>query len=259
VTLEPLQGEAGVIAPPGCFLSRVNALCQRNDVLMIADRIQTGLGRTGHWFASIAGGLEPDIITLAKLLGGGIAATGTMIARKRIFAKTLVGLASKRHSNTFGGNSFAMVVGLKALEILFSQNLPERSARLGVIGLERLQALQAKYPDLLEAVRGAGLLMALQFKTVMPEKMIPGLGELISEATGVLGCRTLYRGGVTANFSLSAKRVIRLCPALNMPEDIFERIFCSIEKSVEQNPTANHMLLKFPADRLYKLGKLALK
>ena len=116
VILEPLQGEAGVIAPPVHFLSRVNALCQRNEILMIADEIQTGLGRTGHWFASIAGGLEPDIITLAKPLGGGIAATGTTIARKWIFAKMLAGFASKRHSNTFGGNSFAMAVGLKSLE-----------------------------------------------------------------------------------------------------------------------------------------------
>jgi putrescine aminotransferase len=259
VILEPLQGEAGVIAPPARFLPRVNALCQRNGILMIADEIQTGLGRTGHWFASIAGGLEPDIITLAKPLGGGIAATGTTIARKWIFAKTLAGFASKRHSNTFGGNSFAMAVGLKSLEILVSENLPERSARLGAIGLERLQALQAKYPNLLEAVRGAGLLMALQFKTVVPEKMIPGLGEIISEATGVLGCRTLYRGGVTANFSLSAKREIRLSPALNMPEEVFDRMISRIETIAERNPTANHMLRTFPADRLYRLAKLALK
>jgi acetylornithine/succinyldiaminopimelate/putrescine aminotransferase len=257
--LEPTQGEAGVIAPPARFLSRVNALCQSNGILMVADEIQTGLGRTGHWFASIAGGLEPDIVTLAKPLGGGIAATGATIARKWIYAKTLSGFASKRHSNTFGGNSFAMAVGLKSLEILVTENLPERSQRLGAIGLERLQALQIKYPKLLEAVRGAGMLMALQFKTVVPEKVIPGLSEIISEASGVLGCRTLYLGGVTANFSMSAKRVIRLSPALNMPQDIFERMISSIEKSAEHNPTANHMLRRFPMDRLYRLGKLALK
>jgi acetylornithine/succinyldiaminopimelate/putrescine aminotransferase len=259
VILEPLQGEAGVIAPPARFLARVNALCKQNDILIIADEIQTGLGRTGHWFASLAGGLEPDIVTLAKPLGGGIAATGATIARKWIFAKTLAGFASKRHSNTFGGNSFAMAVGLKSLEILVSENLPERSARLGAIGLERLQALQAKYPKLLEAVRGSGMLMALQFKTVVPEKMVPGLGEIISEASGALGCRTLYLGGVTANFSLSAKRVIRLSPALTMPEEVFDRMVRSIEKSAERNPTANHMLRRFPPDRLYRLGKLALK
>lgn len=259
VILEPLQGEAGVIAPPADFLPRVNALCRRHEILMIADEIQTGLGRTGHWFASIAGGLEPDIITLAKPLGGGIAATGTTIARKWIFAKTLAGFASKRHSNTFGGNSFAMAVGLKSLEILVSENLPEPSQRLGAIGLKRLQAIQAKYPNLLEAVRGAGLLMALQFKTVLPGKTIPVLGEMISEASGVLGCRTLYAGGVTANFSLSAKRVIRLSPALNMPDEVFERMIVSIEGSAERNPTANHMLRQFPVDRLYRLGKLALK
>jgi acetylornithine/succinyldiaminopimelate/putrescine aminotransferase len=102
-------------------------------------------------------------------------------------------------------------------------------------------------------------LMALQFKTVVPEKMIPGLSEIISEASGALGCRTLYLGGVTANFSLSAKRVIRLSPALTMPEEVFERMIRSIEKSAERNPSANHMLRRFPPDRMYRLGKLALK
>ena len=101
--------------------------------------------------------------------------------------------------------------------------------------------------------------MALQFKTVLPGKTIPVLGEMISEASGVLGCRTLYAGGVTANFSLSAKRVIRLSPALNMPDEVFERMIVSIEGSAARNPTANHMLRQFPVDRLYRLGKLALK
>lgn len=257
VILEPIQGEAGVIVPPSDFLGRVNDLCKQHGILLVADEIQTGLGRTGHWFASIAGGLEPDIITLAKPLGGGITAVGATIARSWIVGKTLGGFSAKRHSNTFGGNSLAMAIGVKALELLVDENLVERSQRLGAKGLERLKALQVKYPNLLEAVRGAGLLMALQFRTVVPPKMIPGLEEIVSELSGGLGVRMLYEGGVTANFSLSSKRVIRLTPALTMPEDVFERMLGSVEQSAERYRDANAMLRKMPIDRLYRLAKLA--
>jgi acetylornithine/succinyldiaminopimelate/putrescine aminotransferase len=257
VILEPTQGEAGVISPPSDFLARVNELCKKHGILMVADEIQTGLGRTGHWFASIAAGLEPDIITLAKPLGGGITAVGATIARSWIVGKTLGGFSSKRHSNTFGGNSLAMAIGLKALELLVDENLPERSQRLGAKGLERLRALQIKYPNLLEAVRGAGLLMALQFKTVIPPKIIPGLEELVSELSGGLGMRMLYEGGVTANFSLSSKRVIRLTPALTMPDDVFERMLNRVEQTAERYRDANTMLRRTPIDRLYRLGKIA--
>jgi putrescine aminotransferase len=257
VILEPLQGEAGVISPPADFLARVNAVCKQHGILIVADEIQTGLGRTGHWFASVAGGLEPDIVTLAKPLGGGMVPIGATIARRSIVARTLGGFSSKRHSNTFGGNSLSMAVGLRSLEILVSENLPERSRRLGAVGLQRLQALQQKYPKLLEAVRGAGMLMALQFKTVVPPRIIPGLEELVSELSGGLGCRALYVGGVTANFSLSAKRVIRLSPALTMPEDVFETMLQRLEATAERHPTANHMLRSMPMDRLYRLGRLA--
>jgi hypothetical protein len=97
----------------------------------------------------------------------------------------------------------------------------------------------------------------LQFKTVLPPKMIPGLEELVSELSGGLGVRMLYEGGVTANFSMSSKRVIRLSPALTMPEEVFERMLSRVEQSAERHRDANAMLRKMPLDRLYRLGKLA--
>jgi ornithine--oxo-acid transaminase len=87
--------------------------------------------------------------------------------------------------------------------------------------------------------------------------MIPGLEELVCELSGGLGMRMLYEGGVTANFSLSSKRVIRLTPALTMPEDVFERMLASVEQTAERYTDANAMLRKMPLDRLYRLGKLA--
>ncbi len=256
VMLEPVQGEAGVIAPPDGFLAEIGRLCRKHGILIIADEIQTGLGRTGHYFASIAAGLEPDIITLAKPLGGGILAIGATIARKTIFNKTLAGFSSKRHSNTFGGNSISMALGMKCLELIIDNDLPERSARLGAMALERFKVLKEKYPTLLEDVRGAGLLIALQFRTVLPPKMIPGLEELVGELSGALGVRMIYEGGVVANFALSSKRVARFTPALNMPEDIFERLVSNVEKTIHGYKTANTMLRRMPLDRLIRLGRL---
>lgn len=258
VIVEPTQGEAGVISPPPGFLRGLGALCERHGILVIADEIQTGLGRTGHWFASLADDLEPDIITLAKPLGGGMTAVGATIARRAVYAKTLAGFTSKRHSNTFGGNSLAMAIGVKSLEMLVAENLPERSKLLGEQGLERLQALQQKYPNLLEAVRGTGLLMALQFRPVLPQRIVPGLSELIGELSGLLGLRTVFEGGVIANASLSSKRVVRLTPALNIPEALYAQVFERIGGACERNPTANHMLRQMPVDRLYHLGRLGL-
>ncbi len=256
VILEPIQGEAGVISPPTGFLAGVGDICRKNGIIVIADEIQTGLGRTGHYFASIADGLEPDIITLAKPLGGGIVPIGATIARKKIFNALFAGLSSKLHSNTFGGNSLAMAIGIRCLELIVDQNLPARSARLGKLGLERLYALKAKYPALLEDVRGAGLLLALQFRTVLPPKIIPGLEELVSELSGILAVRTIYEGGVVANFSISSKRVARLTPALNIPEDVFERLISSVESTMVSCKTANTMLRRMPLDRLYRLARL---
>jgi acetylornithine/succinyldiaminopimelate/putrescine aminotransferase len=258
VMVEPTQGEAGVITPQQGFLAGVGELCRKHGILIIADEIQTGLGRTGHYFASLAAGLEPDVLTLAKPLGGGMVAIGATIARKNIFAKTLAGFSSKRHSNTFGGNSLAMAMGMKALEIIIEGNLPERSLRLGKIAFERLYALKDRYPALLEDVRGAGLLLALQFRTVLPPKIVPGLEELVGELSGALGVRMIYEGGVVANFSLSSKRVARFTPALNMPDDVFERMLKNVEETLGSYKTANTMLRRMPLDRLYRLGKLGL-
>ena len=256
VIVEPTQGEAGVIRPTEGFLAGIGHLCQKNGILTIADEIQTGLGRTGHYFASLAAGLEPDIITLAKPLGGGIMAIGATIARKEIFNKTLAGFSSKRHSNTFGGNSLAMATGMRCLELIIDGDLPARSARLGKMAFERLYALKDKYPALLEDVRGAGLLIALQFRTVLPPKIIPGLEELVGELSGALGVRMIYEGGVIANFSLSSKRVARFTPALNMPDEVFERLITNVENTIISYKTANTMLRRMPLDRLYRLGRL---
>lgn len=259
VFLEPIQGEAGVIVPPQEFLLKINEVCKRHGILVVADEIQTGLGRSGYLFASIEwGGMDPDIITLAKPLGGGLTAVGATIARRHIFRKMLGGMASKRHSNTFGGNSLAMAVGLKSLEIIQDEHLVERARTLGERGKKRLQGIAERYPKMFAEVRSFGMLFAAEFQPVLPPRMSLGQQKLIGELTGILGLLMWHRTGVQANLSLNSRRTVRLTPALTMPEPLFDQMFDRIEAAAEKHQDAWRLLAHTPPRTLYELSKFAL-
>ena len=167
----------------------------------------------------------------------------------------LGGLGSKRHSSTFGGGSLAMAVGLKSLEIIEAEGLSERARVFGQRGLGRLQALAARYPDFFEAVRGAGMLFALQLRPVLPPV---GLSpELVSQLGSALGLRALDRAGIHACYTLNSSRTVRLTPALNMPETVFDDMFGRLERAARQ-PQAGQ-LLRTPPATLVKLARLALR
>ncbi|WP_291430857.1 aminotransferase class III-fold pyridoxal phosphate-dependent enzyme [Deinococcus sp.] len=257
VVVEPIQGEGGVNIPPAGFLRGVGELCRQHGIVVIADEIQTGLGRTGHWFESAAQGLDADIITLAKPLGGGMTAVGATIVRASIYKNMLGGLSSKRHSNTFGGGALAMAVGMKSLEYLIENDLPARSAALGEQGLARLQALQARFPKLLQAVRGQGMLFALQFQPVVGVPLPGALKELVFEATAILALRQLHAAGVMGNLSLSSKRTVRLTPALDMPQDVFDTMFSRVEAFVQTHPNARDVLTRTPPQVTARLAAFA--
>ncbi|CAN5891912.1 aminotransferase class III-fold pyridoxal phosphate-dependent enzyme [soil metagenome] len=258
IILEPIQGEAGVITPPRDFLPTVQALAEKNDLLVIADEIQSGLGRTGHWFASLAGGLEPDIVTLAKPLGGGMVPVGATIARKQIVKHALGGLESRRHSNTFGGGSLAMAVGLKSLELIVEENLVERARANGERGLARLTEIQARYPGFIEEVRGAGMLFALQLRPVVGPRLLPGQAELVKQLGSALAMRALHLHGVHVCFTLNASQTVRLTPALNLPDGLFEEMFDRVERTAQSHRHTWQLLPKTPLPRLLRLARLAL-
>ena len=260
VILEPIQGEAGVIVPPREFLRHVDEICKRQGIIVIADEIQTGLGRSGHWFASIEwGGMDPDIIALAKPLGGGLTATGATIARRNIFKKMLGGLNAKHQSNTFGGNSLAMAIGLKALDIIEEENLVERAQRLGAIGAKRLQGMAKAAPDLITDTHAFGLLFAARFAPVTPTKnVVYGPKKLNSEFTGLLALMMWHKAGVLANFSLNAHSSIRLTPALTMPEEMFDEMFSRLEAAATETRTSWRMFTRTPSKTILKLSNFAL-
>lgn len=257
IVVEPVQGEGGVIHPPAGFLRRLGELANQHGVLVIADEIQTGLGRTGHWFASVADGLEPDIVTLAKPLGGGLLPVSATIARKAVFHALLPGLASKRHSSTFSGGTLAMAVGLKSLELLVEGDMPKRSAEAGEYGLQRLQALAEKNPGLIESVRGAGMLFAISLKPVVGFK-VPGVSEEdVQTLAAALMLRELHGAGVHGCYSNNAHRTMRLTPALNMPQQLLSQMFDRVEGLVERTPNSFTMLRRLPMPKMLALARLA--
>jgi ornithine--oxo-acid transaminase len=150
VLIEPIQGEAGIIVPPQGYLAGVRALCDAHDVLLIIDEVQSGLGRTGAWFAFDHENVAPDGLILGKALGGGVLPVSAFVGRAELMDVFTPG----SHGSTFGGNPLAAAVGLEALRVIEDEGLVERSRVLGAHMLSRLRAM--KNPAL-KAVRGRGL------------------------------------------------------------------------------------------------------
>jgi acetylornithine/N-succinyldiaminopimelate aminotransferase len=156
VLLEPIQGEGGVNVPDEGYLRAVRAWCDEQRLLLILDEVQTGVGRCGALWAHQLFGVEPDIMTLAKGLGGGIP-IGAVVAKEAVSA-----FEPGDHGTTFGGNPLACAAALAVFREVLAQDLPARAARLGAYFRERLEALRARWPAIRE-VRGRGLLLAIQF------------------------------------------------------------------------------------------------
>ena len=159
--VEPVQGEAGVIIPPDGYLTRVREICTGAGVLMIADEIQSGLGRTGRIFACDHEEVTPDVVLLGKALGGGILPLSAVVADDEVLGVFRPG----EHGSTFGGNPLACAVGREALRVLVDEELAERSESLGRQFLDELRAL--RHPAV-AAVRGCGLWVGIDMAPGAP-------------------------------------------------------------------------------------------
>lgn len=157
VILEPIQGEGGVHVPSDEYLKQVRALCDKYDALLIFDEIQTGLCRSGKWFAWEYSEAKPDIMTLAKALGGGfpVAAFLTTERLAHVFA-------AGDHGSTFGGNPLACAAANASLKVMREENLAVKAAETGAYFKTQLEALQKKFPDKIMEVRGRGLLLGME-------------------------------------------------------------------------------------------------
>jgi ornithine--oxo-acid transaminase len=191
VLIEPIQGEAGIIVPPAGWLAGVRRLCDERGVLLILDEVQSGLGRTGAWFAFEHEGVRPDGLILGKALGGGVLPVSAFLAKRELMDVFTPG----SHGSTFGGNALAAAVGLEALRVLEDENLIERSRVLGAHMLDRLHRLRS---PVLKDVRGRGLWVGAEIDPRF--------------ATARMACeRLLYKGVLSKE---THDTVIRLAPPL---------------------------------------------
>ena len=198
VIVEPIQGEGGVNIPPAGYLRDVRAVCDATGAVMIADEVQTGLGRCGVLFACDRDGVVPDVMTLAKGLSGGVIPVGAYVARPGVW-NAAYGKQPLLHTSTFGGNELACAAALAALDVLIDEGLVANAAARGAQLLDGARATMARYPAVIADVRGAGLLVGV---------------ELRSEGYGGTIIPELLKRGVTAAWTLNQQRVIRLEPPL---------------------------------------------
>ena len=157
VIIEPIQGEAGVIIPPNGYLQSISSLCQKFNVLFIADEIQTGLGRTGRLLASDHEKVRPDVVLLGKALSGGLLPISVVLADKEIMEVIKPG----QHGSTYGGNPLAARVGIAALEVIIEEKLPENAMKMGTLLSHALVELKKDAPWIVDT-RGKGLLHAIE-------------------------------------------------------------------------------------------------
>lgn len=215
--IEPVQGEGGIHVATPEYMKGVRQLCTDRGVLLIADEIQSGLCRTGRWFGVDHFGISPDIMTLAKALGGGVFPVGATVARKSV-AEAYRG-RPLLHTSTFGGSPLACRAALAALEVFEQERLAEQAAESGRLLLHGLQVLQEEFPDLIKEARGLGLMIGLEFH----EDRFGG--SVIFE---------MVKRNVIAVYTLNQPKVIRFEPPLNVETPEIETALEALRHSLAQ-------------------------
>ena len=237
--VEPIQGEGGIIIPPAGYLSGVQQICSRYGTLLIFDEIQTGFGRTGDMFACQHEGVTPDIMCMAKSLGGGIMPIGAYITTDEIWKKAYGSIEKAAlHTSTFGGNTWAAAAGVAALEVIYEENLPAQARENGDYLLQELRKLQGKYP-LVKDVRGRGLMVGIEFNQPgsFAGKATLGLvNKLSDEYLGSLVAGELMnKYHIITAYTLNNPNVIRLEPPLNVTREQLDTLLQALEKVLAAN------------------------
>ena len=215
--VEPVQGEAGIYDAPEGYLSAAREICHARGALLILDEIQTGFGRTGAFFAAEKHGVSPDIMTLAKSLGGGVMPVGAIVGTDEVWE--LFEENPLIHSSTFGGNPLAGAAVHAAVQITRREKLWEKAEGAGKKILERLAPLASEYDDLIDAVRGAGLMIGVDFN---------------DEDVGGLIIAGLANRGVIVAYALNCPRVMRIEPPLAVSEEEIDVFFKAFEEALAE-------------------------
>jgi putrescine aminotransferase len=212
VVAEPVQGEAGAVVPPDGYWPRLRELCSHYGVLLIADEVQTGMGRTGRIFGVDHWDVAPDILCLGKALGGGVVPMSAFLSTRKIWE--CMEPNPFIHTTTTGGNPLACAAALAAVTVLLDEDLAGQAKVKGEYALNHLRELQDRYPDILEEVRGLGLLIGMEFPT-------DDMGYKVASG--------LFSRGVITSGTLTNAKTIRFEPALNIPQEILDEVLNRLE------------------------------
>lgn len=208
VLLEPIQGEGGVHVPPAEYLQQVRALCDKHDALLIFDEVQTGVARTGKWFAYMHSGVKPDVLTFAKGIGGGFPVAGFAVPERLAHV-----FKPGDHGGTFGGNPLACAAVYATLTTIKSEGLVDKVAAKGEYFKNELRKLQEKYPDKVTDVRGLGLMLGME---------VVGEGKPIVESC--------LANNVIVN--CTAGNVIRIVPPLIISKEEIDIVVAALDKAL---------------------------
>jgi putrescine aminotransferase len=207
VVMEPIQGEAGAVVPPEDFWPSLREICDRWGVLLIADEVHTGLGRTGELWAVDHWGVVPDIICVAKSLGGGVMPVGAFMGRPHVWRALEPN--PFLHTSTFGGNPLASAAAIASIHVTLRDRLWEKAAAKGARFTAGLEALRRKYPSVLLGVQGRGLLIGMRFA---------------DHETGYRIAAGLFRAGVLVAGTQISATTIRIEPALTIDDELIDEV-----------------------------------
>lgn len=218
VIMEPIQGEAGAIVPPDDFWPRLRQLCDHYGVLLIADEVQTGLGRTGKMFGVEHWNVEPDIITMGKALGGGVMPVSAFGAREELW-RPMMDPNPFIHTNTTGGNPLACAAAIAAIQVTLEDDLPGRAAHTGAYFKAGLEKLAQQYDTIYDKITGRGLLLCQHFHN----------GEI-----GYKVASGLFKRGVLVAGTLTNARTIRIEPPLYIEQEQIDTVLDRLDDTLTE-------------------------
>ncbi len=218
VMFEPIQGESGAIVPPDDFWPRVRAATKKYGVLLIADEVQTGLGRTGKLWGVEHWDVVPDILTVAKSLGGGVMPISAVTTTEEIF-KPMMYPNPFMHTTTTGGGALACSAAIAAIHVTIREKLWEQAAQKGEYLIENLKKIAAQYPQIYEKITGRGLLIGMHFKN--PE-------------TGYKVAAGLFKRGVLVAGTLTSSQTIRIEPPLIVTQEQMDALLDRLSDALKE-------------------------
>jgi 4-aminobutyrate aminotransferase len=220
VILEPVLGEGGYVIPPKAWLQKIREICDRHQILLIFDEVQTGFGRTGDWFAANRFGVTPDIMAIAKGIASGLPLSAT-VASRELMEQWTIG----SHSTTFGGNPVACAAACATIDVLKDEGLVENARVLGDYALDKLLDLKEKHP-VIGAVRGIGLMLGIEI-------IDPVTGEPNGEGLMKILEKSLEKGVI---FYLSGNQgeVIRMMPPLTIDREHLDQGISWLDEAITE-------------------------